>query len=658
MEEKKEENTDWRELLNKLNSQIKQVEELPREPQKTEDVRKEVPSKDFVDIKLEYRRIKIQEQCKKLNSRVVLPSRSSWRDRMAGTATDTDKAAPSQSLSSSCKITSPENVRRTNLNWGQRRTKVYHVDSEIDVHKFKIIDTIHIKRSQIEARLAEYNEETKRKKEDQSPGELLMLTFPGYDKLHVEKQSEDTINPTEESEDPGDTFSPETQLEEPEDISIDPNLDGLVLKDNTKKKLSQFTQHLTDAEKAKKIKSPPLPKRKNYTTSVDWREELKNRDRARQLQELKGFKIGTPDYKEPEKEKEEAPVQKVEDKWGKTLNNKWEKFKLKPTLKSQEKIKEKEEVRSDEPFKINLKPVTERKKGKEGGETDSPGRLSNSKRRTGQLHSKSSAVDSRDAREFEKLSQSPTVNQKCRVKNNLLKQEEEVKPTKIRDLSRKTSLKRDDKKKPGDKNNNDKNLTSKNKDLNQETHDKKYVIKVINFVAIKVALDKTPTERRRNPEKKKSNDRPPIPTEKPPSLPLEEEISVAQECQLEEINHEIVNILNTDFDERLNNEILDELMIEIIKDNPEFKTAKCRREIVQTCPKPRSKSVYKMKEEKSYDEKYFKPRRRKILDYVPETLPVLRRRDDLKVQPMKFSSVSDNCVTKSLFVGSQYIGHK
>ena len=135
-----------------------------------------------------------------------------------------------------------------------------------------------------------------------------------------------------------------------------------MLKDNTKKKLSQFTQHLTDAEKAKKIKSPPLPKRKNYTTSVDWREELK------------GFKIGTPDYKEPEKEKEEAPVQKVEDKWGKTLNNKWEKFKLKPTLKSQEKNKEKEEVRSDDPFKINLKPVTERKKGKDGGKEKGKGK--------------------------------------------------------------------------------------------------------------------------------------------------------------------------------------------------------------------------------------------------------------------------------------------
>ena len=35
---------------------------------------------------------------------------------------------------------------------------------------------------------------------------------------------------------------------------------------------------------------------------------------------------------------------------------------------------------------------------------------------------------------------------------------------------------------------------------------------------------------------------------------------------------------------------------EIIKDNPDFRTAKSRREVVQTCPKPKPKSVYKMKD--------------------------------------------------------------
>ena len=143
MEEEENEKKDWRDILNKLNQQIKQVDELPKEPKKTEEERerKEIHSKDFVDIKLEYRRIKIQEQCKKLSSRVVLPSRSSWRDRIAAAGTSSSSTNQPQSVSSTCNPTSPECQRRTNLNWGQRRTKVYHIDSEIDVHKFKIMTT-------------------------------------------------------------------------------------------------------------------------------------------------------------------------------------------------------------------------------------------------------------------------------------------------------------------------------------------------------------------------------------------------------------------------------------------------------------------------------------------------------------------------------------
>ena len=45
---------------------------------------------------------------------------------------------------------------------------MYHIDSEIDVHKFKVIDTLHIKRSQIEARLAQYDEENKKQRQEQS----------------------------------------------------------------------------------------------------------------------------------------------------------------------------------------------------------------------------------------------------------------------------------------------------------------------------------------------------------------------------------------------------------------------------------------------------------------------------------------------------------
>lgn len=642
MEEETNEKNDWRDILNKLNQQIKQVEELPKEPKKTEEVVKEFHSKDFVDIKLEYRRIKIQEQCKKLNSRVVLPSRSSWRDRINGTSDVSDIQSQPGNIGSTSKLASPESLRRKSHNWGQRRTKVYHIDSDIDVHKFKVIDTIHIKRSQIEARLAQYEEENKKQRQEQ--GEVLMLTYPGYDKLYVPPPP-----PSETEVDVSTDTTPlkcaDTVSEESDDILMDPNLDGLVLKDNTKKKLSQFTQHLTDIEKAKKIKSPPLPKKKNYTTHVDWREELRNRDKARQLQELKGFKIGTPDYKEPEKEKEETASPKVEDnKWGKTAEDKWQRLKLKPTLKSQEKAKDKEEVKSDDPFKINLKPVTERNKDPAQSQL-----VSTPKRRNKSKFNFPSKEDT--AREFEKLSQSPTVKIRNKVKSNFIREAEDSKPQNNKEIS----IKKNEKKKPTEAKN---NLLNKTKDVSTEfTDDKKYIIKVINFVAIKVAVDKTPPLRRRKSERKKSDEKPPIPSSRPPCLPEEIlEVSVAEECELEDVNQELVHILNNDFDERLKTEIFDELMVEIIKDNPDFRTAKSRREVVQTCPKPKPKSVYKMKDEKSFDEKYFRPRRKKILDYIPENLPKLNKREDINIQPMKFSSSSENCVTKSLFVGSQYIG--
>ena len=64
----------------------------------------------------------------------------------------------------------------------------------------------------------------------------------------------------------------------------------------------------------------------------------------------------------------------------------------------------------------------------------------------------------------------------------------------------------------------------------------------------------------------------------------------------------------------------------------------------------------KAKHEKNYDDKFVKPRRKRMVDYLPEPLLKIMIGDDVQVVPMKFSSVADNCVTKTLFVGSQYLG--
>ena len=46
-----------------------------------------------------------------------------------------------------------------------------------------------------------------------------------------------------------------------------------------------------------------------------------------------------------------------------------------------------------------------------------------------------------------------------------------------------------------------------------------------------------------------------------------------------------------------------------------------------------------------------------MVDYLPERLPRRMIRNYVKVVPMKFSAAADNCVTKTLFVGSQYVGN-
>ena len=530
---------------------------------------------------------------------MTLPSRSGWRERLNGTD---QSLANSQTQN---KTDCHENDQRRNLNWGQRRTKVYHIDSDIDVHKFKIIDTIHIKRSQIEARLEEYNDNQKRKKSEQP--EVLMLTYSGTERplLNSENITKTTCDDVRSSIDESIVVESSTPPITPEeDLILDPNLDGLSLKDNTKKKMTQFAKNMNDGDIAKKtIKSPPVPKKKKYNASVDWREELKNREKAKQLEALKGFKMGMPDYKEPEKEKEEQEKEPIEDsKWGKSSRNKWERVKLKPAVRHEEKTKVKETVaKSDEPFKINLRPVSDRKVIKP------------------------------------EESKTATVEKKQDIKETNV----DMKGIKDKPSSRRNSMQPKEEK-------------AKVKTKNSKQDDKQYIIKVINFVAIKVPVESSPSPpRRKKIERKNSTKKPPIPKEKPPSLPIEDEIPevfVAQEYELDGVDLEIASILEENFNSDLKNHL-----IEIIKES-ELKKANVRKEKVQVCPKP--KVPNKCKDEKSFDEKYFKPRRRKILDYFPEAIPIPRRKEEIMVEPLKFSSISDNCITKSLFVGSQYVGQK
>ena len=82
----------------------------------------------------------------------------------------------------------------------------------------------------------------------------------------------------------------------------DISLDGLVLKNNTNQKKSIFSEFSKNNSDVKIIKKsePPQAKKKNYSTSSDWREELKNRDKAKQIEAMGGYTMRMPGYKEPE----------------------------------------------------------------------------------------------------------------------------------------------------------------------------------------------------------------------------------------------------------------------------------------------------------------------------------------------------------------------
>ena len=595
---------DWRAAVLKLDNQVKEALSVISNEEKREDL------DDYVNIKAKYRRFKIEDQCRKLNKTVNLPSRTSWRDKIYGNADQ----KPTEQTESSTKKTSPH-VRRK-ISW-QRRTKIYYVDRSVDIQGINIIDNIHIKRSQIEAKLLEYNQPIE---QDANSRAKLMLTYPGYEKPFILEALKET-------------------KEEEATIQItDIDLKSLSLKNNTLRKKSIFKEltRKSSFEKVKKVE-PPSTRNKNYSASMDWREELKNRKKAKEQEAMASYTLGMPDYKEPESKVEEAKDDNTnqDTKWEKT-EEKWEKVKLKPPR--QAGSKNEEENKRVDPFKISLRPVADKNNTRLDGKSCASkeqvmcmGESERDKIECKKLSHKMKSLKS--------LSDDVSVNE---IKDSLFKGKERKSDKKDISMDKKLEGKETKNKILSEEIDNNKGKTSKfEKERNTkniypyENVAKKYVTKIINFVAIKVAVDDmpVPTKRRRSIIKKR-DEKPPRPVERAPSLPkdvlLEHAYDFISEIK-EEKAHTLENTLS-----------LHE--IEIGTHAEEIK----EKALVMESPI--------IKEKKVRDENFYKPRRRKMPDYVPEPLPKRMTRRDSDVEPIKFSSAADNCVTKSLFVGSQYVG--
>ena len=580
---------------------MREIGELPAIYTNEEKNSKKEELDDYVDIKAKYRRLKIEDQCRKLNRNVKLPSRMSWRDKIYG---NDDPKIPEQANSSANKL-SPKVQRK--ISWEQR-TKIYYVDKSIDIQNIKIIDTIHIKRRQIEAKIEECKERRAEKKDCQT---RLMLTYPGYEKGLLSKIIKEIKQ---------------------EEIKIDiPDIDlkSLSLKNNTSIKMSILKEltRKSSFEKAKKVETPPTRK-KNYSASMDWREELKNKEKAKEKELLAGFTLGMPEYKEPETKIEEVDIS-IQEKKLETTEEKWQKVKLRPPRQAESKSIE--ENKEADPFRITLRPVGKRNKDKYCSQSSGT--------REPDLYSKGSEKVKIITSKNELLQDNVSVDE---IKDNLLKNKDIKKEEKDILINKKSGTKDISKKAISENKETTKNITmdlvNVNNSKNTYSHKneaQKYVTKIINFVAIKIAVDDVPvTTKRKRPKRKKSDEKPPCPVERAPSLPKDALLEHLYEFIVEEKEEEAHTLENDTSAQE----------VEIISHVDKIK----EKALVTECPK--------IKEKKSHDEIFNTPRRRKLIDYVPEPFPKRMNRRDSDVEPVKFSSVADNYVTKYLFVGSQYVG--
>ena len=584
-EEMESESNNWRKILEKLNDQVRQVTEMTHKCEIL-DEKNSFQQKDFLDIKLQYRRIKIQEQCRQLRPKVRIPSRSSWRDRIDG---NVDQATVVETRVTEKANESPH-LRRKKTTLEMRRTKTYEVDKSIDIHKIKIADNVAEKRIQIEKRLVKINNQSHGEKAKQKH-QILFLTFPGYDQVRVVS----------------DCKKSETSVKIDFNTTVPPK--GRLEKTN---KFEDLIRHKTKSEIPKKLEAPPPPK-KNYCASVDWREELKNRDKAKQLEALAGFTMGMPDYKEPEPTVEEQKQTPLENKWTKT-GKRWEKVNLKPTIKPAETGKANS---AEKQLKINLKPVNKKNNVEKH---DKPLKII-------QTHSSTTMVPNEENcnKENIRIGHKDISHKDTRIENKTNMR------AKKENISKKGIKSQIQKPKP-------------------EANETKYTVKIINFVAIKVALEEPCSKQEaqmivnKADESKEGNN--------VNDSELEENYSViytvlqSEECDVDESEADINKIDNAkDFP---HTQIPD---VDSEKNHPQPSVGNMSIRTIQ------KKDPLETKDVNDNDCRIYKPRRKRMIDYFPEPLPRRIVRKDAEVTPMNFSSVADNCVTTAAFVGSHYTGN-
>ena len=666
---KTEESYDWRENLIKMREQIKAVQDLPKihvpEPIKYQKfTSSSTPNlSQFSDkpkwscessweIRAKYRSMRTEEL---YQSQLIKKSGYSWRDKVpeiqkslkftevrSNVVTDVAFIGSSyvrQKNSSNEKVDKSKNPQ-------VMMSKSYGIDSSINIFELVIKDNLpHDTRKAMKyVKLATYSIEDVNQDSKFLERLWQMIKFfslcwqlklchPGFDlsgdvaKIIAAAKVMETIMEVDETPD----------LEECKKAELD------ITGGDIKTKMTGAIAGLQLVKKKAPTDKPKQPmkvesKISSGGTSGDWRSEIKKRERAKQQEKLNAMPLGMPDYREPEK------LQVVD--WREKLKkeaaddnpmNKWKKF--------------------DNGVKKTVRPPPQKPKPKPSKvpkEDPCTCNVGNCK-----VHSKFvlKALKSTSKKTVvapEPKSEEPVLKRKPSVKKKVeSNQQPGFSKTSKTEVDNKTS------KSPSEQCSRASSVVPEDEKIE--------VIKIINFVAIKVTTRASDAQKKRKLEDNSAQ--PPPPSHPPPSIPKDDspptKISSPSTSSMSPTPPPLPPPI-----------LFPPLALKSLSSPPivrEPSFLQVTKEIIpEPAPKPKDKSPSPVYQRKYFPNpepmEYYKP---KIHDYTPATVKLKRTEENyeddsqvhkvqfstsLEVTPVKFSSNKDNYVKKARFVGDSYMG--
>jgi len=503
----------WKVKLAKMKESIRTINDLPTVTQ-TSNLRKPMVSASSPDLSLysstktaRYENSSWEIRAKYRNRRTeeifnvqVGRTGTSWRDRVPEIAPRLSRFSKNRNSMNESKIV-VNSYEGQDSTYRYRGHRSYNVNPDIALHTIKVIDDPKKSQSPVakSAKVVTTRLDLLRQQLQMGPvNQLLMITCPQFEldeKLRKEMEEKQAQAAAEEEK------RKLSRIEEEAEESMIPDLEFVEKKEEEEERMesaeelvgsirSKMRGNIAGFEVVSSIKKKPKvnepgPKAVEKTagaSSGDWRLEIKKREKAKMQEKMNAMKIGMPDYREPEKAKQlnwrDNLKQAEEDA---NPMNKWKKLDKAPAKKPRApppKPKQKQQPK-EEPCTCNVG--------------------------TCKQHSKFTLKLNRVKKPTEQPVANEPLQRKQSVKRPALKKAGEPvskEPVKYKRSTSSPALR-------------------PTRESSKGPPEKKYVTKIINFVAIKVAVDvdEESPKPEREPSPSKSPTPPPPPPPKPPSPP-------------------------------------------------------------------------------------------------------------------------------------------